>query len=150
MLIFERDKSFNKKTARLWQAKQTKIMAGSKGSKYYDIFLDYCIHLNHREKGAIMKSEHFALLQTIDEINSLKEAAEKLGISYRKAWGHIKTMEEELGFSLVNRQRGGAQGGKTTLTEDGLKLINAYGELREEFNKAIHDMTRKFFHDLNQ
>lgn len=125
-------------------------MAGSLGSKYYNIFLDYSINLNHRDKGAIMKSEHFALLRTIDEMSSLKEAAEKLGISYRKAWGNVQTMEDELGFSLVIRQRGGAQGGKTILTEDGFKLINAHSELREEFDKAIHDMTKKFFHDLNQ
>lgn len=124
-------------------------MAGSKGSKYYDIFLDYSIQLNHRQKGAIMKVEHFSLLNMIHELSSLKEAAEKLGISYRKAWGNIQTMEEELGLSLVNRQRGGVQGGKTTLTEDGLKLINAHSELREEFDRAIHDMTKKFFHDLN-
>lgn len=124
-------------------------MAGSKGSKYYNIFLDYSVQLNHREKGAIMTSQHFALLKTIHEISSLKEAAEKLEISYRKAWGNVQTMEEELGFNLVTRQRGGAQGGKTTLTEDGLKLINAYKELREEFDRTIHDMTKKFFHELN-
>lgn len=125
-------------------------MAGSKGSKYYDIFLDYSIQLNHGKKGMIMKSEHFALLRIIDEKSSLKEAAEKLGISYRKAWGNIQSMEEDLGFCLVNRQRGGAQGGRTTLTDDGIKLINAHKELRVEFDRSIHDMTKKFFHELNQ
>ncbi len=125
-------------------------MAGSKGSKYYNISLDYSIQLNHREKGAIMTSHHFALLKTIHEMSSLKEAAEKLEISYRKAWGNVQTMEEELGFNLLIRQRGGAQGGKTTLTEEGLKLITAHKELREEFNRSIHDMTKKFFHELNQ
>ena len=125
-------------------------MAGSKGSKYYDIFLDYTIQLNHREKGEIMKVHHFALLNVINEIGSIKEAAGKLDISYRKAWGIIQKMEEELGFSLVNRIRGGSQGGKTTLTEDGLKLIHAHKELRIEFDKAIHVYTKKFFHELNQ
>ena len=125
-------------------------MAGSKGSKYYDIFLDYSVQLNHRQKGSIMDSCHFDLLKAIDEIGSLKEASEKLEISCRKACGNIQTMEELLGFNLVDRQRGGAQGGRTTLTEDGKKLIQAHKELREEFDKAIHDMTKKFFHDLNQ
>lgn len=125
-------------------------MAGSIGSKYYDIFLDYSIQLKHRKQGVLMTSQHFALLQHIFELNSLKEAAEKQEISYRKAWGIIQQMEEDLGFPLVNRQRGGAQGGKTTLTEDGKKLIDAHSELRTEFNKSIHDMTKKFFHDLNQ
>jgi len=125
-------------------------MAGSKGSKYYDIFLDYTIQLNHRQKGCIMNADHFALLAAIQEINSIKEAAEKQGISYRKAWGIIQKMEDELGFCLVSRKRGGSQGGKTTLSEDGEKLLHAYNELRVEFDKSIHDMTRKFFHELNE
>ncbi|WP_075589932.1 winged helix-turn-helix domain-containing protein [Labilibacter marinus] len=124
-------------------------MAGSKGSKYYDIFLDYSIQLNHKKTGEIMNSLHFALLNAIEDIGSIKEAAEHMGISYRKAWGIIQKMEEELGFSVVNRQRGGSHGGKTTLTEDGIKLIHAYSGLREEFDKSIHDMTKKFFQELN-
>lgn len=125
-------------------------MAGSKGSKYYDIFLDYSIQLKHHGKGVLMTSQHFALLIIIEELGSLKEAAGKLEMSYRKAWGIIQKMEEDLGFTLVNRQRGGAQGGRTTLTDDGIKLINAHKELRVEFDRSIHDMTKKFFHELNQ
>lgn len=124
-------------------------MAGSKGSKYYDIFLDYSIQLSHKQNGEIMNSLHFALLNAIKNIGSIKEAAEHMSISYRKAWGIIQKMEEELGFSVVNRQRGGPHGGKTTLTDDGIKLTRAYMELKEEFNKSIHDMTKKFFHELN-
>jgi len=124
-------------------------MAGSKGSKYYDIFLDYSIQLKHKQEGEIMSSSHFSLLNAINEINSIKEAAERMGISYRNAWGVIQRMEDILGFSLVNRQRGGSHGGRTTLTEEGLKLLQAHKELRIEFDKAIHDMTKKFFHDIN-
>ncbi|MGQ1784758.1 MULTISPECIES: winged helix-turn-helix domain-containing protein [unclassified Saccharicrinis] len=125
-------------------------MAGPKGSKYYDIFLDYSIQLNHRKKGSIMTSLHFSLLNAIHNMGSIKEAAEHLNISYRKAWGIIQKMEEQLGFNLLNRQRGGNQGGKTSLTNDGLNLITAHKELREEFDKSIHDMTKKFFHELNK
>lgn len=97
-----------------------------------------------------MNSSHFELLNVIHEINSIKEAAEKLGISYRNAWGIIQRMEDILGFSLVIRQRGGSHGGRTTLTDDGLKLIQAHKELRVAFDKAIHDMTKKFFREINQ
>lgn len=126
------------------------VMAGSKGSKYYDVFLDYNILFKHREKGEVMKAPHFELLKAIHEIGSIKEAAEKMNMSYRKAWGIVQKLETELGFSLVNRQRGGVQCGKTTLSEDGMKLIIAYQELRNEFDNAIHDLTKKFFHELNQ
>ncbi len=124
-------------------------MAGSKGSKYYDIFLDYSILLEHKQLGTIMDPYKFALLRSIHEEGSLKLATEKMGISYRKAWGSVEEMEEKLGFKLVNRQRGGSQGGKTELTDDGLKLINSHKELREEFNKVIKEITKKFFRELN-
>lgn len=125
-------------------------MAGSKGSKYYDIFLDYSITLNHREKGKIIDLDSFTLLKNIEATGSLKQAAISQEISYRKAWGILQEIEQSLNLVLVSRQRGGSDGGKTTLTEDGFKLINAHKELSKEFNKAIHNMTKKFFHELNQ
>ena len=125
-------------------------MAGSLGSKYYDIFLEYSIQLNHRDKGGLLGSLHFDLLATIHETGSIKESAEKMNISYRKAWGIIQKVEDGLGFNLLNRQRGGSHGGRTTLTEDGMKLMHALKELRGEFDLAIHDLTKKFFKKLNQ
>lgn len=124
-------------------------MAGPKGSKYYNIFLDYDIRLEHKEQGVILNEYKFCLLKAIDETGSLKSAADKLEVSYRKAWGNIEEIEKALGFTLVERQRGGSQGGKTLLTDEGKKLITAHEELREEFNKAIYNTTRKFFHTLN-
>lgn len=125
-------------------------MAGSKGSKYYDVFLDYNIQLNHRQKGELMNETHFALLCCISDKCSLKEAAAHLGFSYRKAWGIMEKLEKELGFQLLERKRGGTAGGHTVLTPDGEKLVNAYQGLRKEFDQAIHDMTKKFFHELNE
>ncbi len=34
-------------------------MAGSKGSKYYDIFLDYSINLEHKSSGNILNPYKF-------------------------------------------------------------------------------------------
>lgn len=125
-------------------------MAGPKGSKYFNIFLDYSIQLEHKKQGRIFDASDFSLLKSIEATGSLKEAAAEMNISYRKAWGKLQQMEDSLGFSLVNRQRGGAHGGKTTLTDDGLKLIEAHMQLRAEFDTAIHTITKKFFHELNQ
>ncbi len=122
-------------------------MAGPKGSKYYDIFLDYTIQLNHKEKGNILDRYYFELLQAIRDTGSLKAA--EMEISYRKVWGSIEDMEDKLGFKLVERHRGGVQGGTTTLTEDGIKLLDARDELRKEFDLAIHSITKKFFRSIN-
>lgn len=125
-------------------------MAGTKGSKYYDIFLRYHIWLTHEKKGDIIDHAKFRLLQLIDKKESLKAAANELGISYRKAWGDIKEAEQQLRFALVEKFRGGEKGGKTVLTDDGRKLIEAYQELTEEMESATKRITRKFFHKINQ
>ncbi|MCK9206041.1 MAG: LysR family transcriptional regulator [Salinivirgaceae bacterium] len=125
-------------------------MAGHKGSKYYNIFLDYHILLEHHEKGNIIDEYKFRLLRHIKEMGSLKAAAAHLGVSYRKAWGNIEEIESGLGFKLLERTRGGAKGGKSCLTADGEKLMNAYEELRLEFDQSIHKITKSFFHTINE
>lgn len=125
-------------------------MAGSKGSKYYDIFLDYSISLEHKKAGTILYKENFQLLRSIHESGSIKAAAADTGISYRKAWGDIEGMEKSIGFKLLKRQRGGASGGLTTLTTDGIKLVESHAELRHDIDQAIYKITKKFFHSLNE
>lgn len=125
-------------------------MAGSKGSKYYDIFLNYAIQLEHLTEGQMINQYGFDLLLAIEETESLKITAGKMNVSYRKAWGDLKDIEKGLKLKLVERQRGGAQGGKTYLTNEGKNLLHAYKELRIEFDKTIYSITKKFFSSINE
>lgn len=43
------------------------------------------------------------LLENIEECGSLKKAAERMGMSYRGAWGKIKKTEEILGIRLIQK-----------------------------------------------
>ncbi|HAN17574.1 MAG: hypothetical protein A2X13_03160 [Bacteroidetes bacterium GWC2_33_15] len=124
-------------------------MAGSKGSKYYDIFLKFKVWLENTKGHGILGDGKFELLEMIDKYGSLSAAADKMGISYRKAWGNVKEAEEKLGFLLVEKHRGGAHGGNSVLTPEGKKLIEAYKELLTEFDDAIHLITKRFFNKLN-
>ena len=47
------------------------------------------------------------LLKGIEEMGSMQKAAEKMGLSYSKAWKMMKTAEQELGFALTERSSGG-------------------------------------------
>jgi molybdate transport system regulatory protein len=125
-------------------------MAGSKGSKYYDVFLNYKIWLVTAAEEEIVDDSDFILLKLINDHGSLSAAAEKLGVSYRNAWGTLKRAEEILKFKLIDKQRGGKMGGETRLTKDGEKLIQCYDELHQAFDRAIYTVTKKFFHSLNQ
>ncbi len=125
-------------------------MAGPKGSKYYDIFLDFSIDLKHKEDGhPILTEEHFELLLHIGDLGSLVASAEKMKISYRKAWELVRQSEKTLGFQLIEKHRGGRDGGNSTLTPEGKKLVDAYRELRTEFDTSVKRLVKDFFHKIN-
>ncbi len=124
-------------------------MAGSKGSKYYNVFLRYKLDLVDVDGTEVIGQEGFDLLMNIREAGSIISAARKMGVSYRKAWGIIREMEEWFMFPMVVKQRGGAEGGMTTLSPEGNDLLDGYLELRSQFDISINEITRKFFRKIN-
>ncbi len=74
----------------------------------------------------------YALCKGVRETGSLNAAAKAMGMAYSKAWRIIKDTEKALGIQLLVRD--GAHG--STLTEDCLKLLDAYDALTAEMQKA--------------
>ncbi|WP_243545847.1 winged helix-turn-helix domain-containing protein [Pseudodesulfovibrio tunisiensis] len=64
------------------------------------------------------------LLQQIEQRGSLRQAAEALGMSYRRAWGKLKKTEKRLGFPLVEKTRG--MGQKFNLTSRGKEMMDLF------------------------
>lgn len=124
-------------------------MAGTKGSKYYNVFLNYEINLKDVGGYKVLDYEGFKLLTEIDSLRSIVAAATEMKISYRKAWGIINRVESKLGFPLVVKQRGGAEGGHTFLSEEGRQLVDGYVELTQQFDFSISEIARKFFRKIN-
>ncbi len=87
------------------------------------------------------------LLKQIDTLGSVREACEKTGISYSKAWTIIHTCEEELGYPIVLRYPGGRNGGAASVSEKGLELIRLYEEFSQRVNAAALDLYNEIFHD---
>ncbi len=81
------------------------------------------------------------LLKAVARTSSLREAAQTLGISYRKAWGDLKKAEACLKRQLIERVRGGRGGGHTTLTDDGRRVLAAYECFRD---RARQHLEREF------
>ena len=79
------------------------------------------------------------LFREIDNCGNVREACEKCGFSYSKAWKIIRRCEEEFGYPIVNRQAGGSSGGKASVTEKGHALLAAYDELLSELEAAAAD-----------
>ena len=87
------------------------------------------------------------LLEAIDKYGSINQAAKEINISYRKAWGYIKAMEERLGFKLIDRQTGGKNGGGATLTEEAKKFLSKYEELEMGIRELVDERFGKIFKD---
>lgn len=125
-------------------------MAGSKGSKYFDVFLNYKFWLNSKSGKEILGKDLLNILNDIEIEGSIQAAAEKNNVSYRKVWGDLKNAEEILKFAIIDKKRGGKDGGTTVLTEEGKRMLKAFENLENEFDNAIYDAAKKFFHTLNE
>lgn len=114
-----------------------------------NIQLQYKIWLSSPDGKGIMGDGKWKILKAIEEHGSLKAATEALGITYRRTWGDLKQIEQELGFLLLEKTRGGKDGGQTQLTEEGLKLVAAFDDLHEQADDFLEQLFRKFKSDLD-
>ncbi|HPI31608.1 MAG TPA: LysR family transcriptional regulator [Bacteroidales bacterium] len=112
--------------------------------KYSNIRINYKIWMADETGDAIIDDDKWQMLISIRELGSLKAAADKQKISYRKAWGDIRHMEAILGFQLVEKHRGGKSGGVTILTDEGLRLTEAYVQFRAEFQRNVDHIIKDF------
>jgi molybdate transport system regulatory protein len=87
------------------------------------------------------------LLEAINKHGSINQAAKEINISYRKAWGYIKAMEERLDLKLIERQTGGKNGGGAALTEEAKKFLKKYEELQMGIREIVDEKFRKVFID---
>ncbi|WP_458189357.1 TOBE domain-containing protein [Haladaptatus sp. NG-WS-4] len=81
--------------------------------------------------GVSFDSRDAGLLQAIDDAGSLNAAATTLGRSYAHAQRRVVELEEEFG-PLVYRERGGASGGGSTLTDTARNLLQRFRRLTVE------------------
>jgi molybdate transport repressor ModE-like protein len=88
------------------------------------------------------------LLKAIESTGSLAEASQSLSMSYRKAWGDLKKAQEALHKPLVEKHRGGIQGGQSTLTEHGKKWLEAYTKFHNDVEQAIERSYQKHIKEL--
>jgi molybdate transport system regulatory protein len=94
------------------------------------------------KNGEIVVSNGKAdLLQGIGEFGSIQKAAEKIGMSYRHAWGIIQKLERRAGFKFVKTQVGGKHGGRAQLTLEGKSFLRKF----ENFRRGMDEDIRKKF-----
>ena len=82
------------------------------------------------------------LLQKIQEFGSISKAAAAMGMSYKKAWDLVASMNQQARSPLVVAQTGGKKGGGANVTETGEQAINSYKTLQARFRAFLEQETQ--------
>ena len=72
------------------------------------------------------------LLANVNRSGTLQEAAKASDMSYRYAWNLVNMAERHFGKVLIIRHAGGRSGGSSTLSSDGLRMLDVFRKLNEE------------------
>ena len=78
------------------------------------------------------------LLQLVDEMGSLNQAAARMKMSYMRAWILVGEMNRCFASPLVLTQRGGRAGGGASLSPLGRKVLGLYLELERQSGERIY------------
>lgn len=76
------------------------------------------------------------LLELVAEAGSIRRAAARMKMSYRKGWLLLKSLEETFGAPLVDTSTGGRTGGGAKLTPLGGLVVGRYRNLEELATRA--------------
>lgn len=99
------------------------------------------------ENGKIFGEGPCAILYQVEQLGSLKRAADSFQMSYSKAWTIIKNLEERMGFKILHSYTGGSRGGGSKLTREGKILMERYTAFQEEAQKILEELEEKWFND---
>jgi len=111
-----------------------------KSMDHLDMQVRLTIFSDNQEEAGTFGKGVATLLEGIRNHGSLNASAKQIHMAYSKAWRIIKEAESCLGFALLERQ--GALG--STLTDEGLKLLDVYQQLESESTNQLD----KRFHEL--
>lgn len=69
------------------------------------------------------------LLELVGQHGSISGAARAMGMSYRRAWTLVESLNGDFGGKLVAAKPGGAGGGGAQLLPDGAEVVQLYRTL---------------------
>lgn len=86
--------------------------------------------------GAMLGPGKADLLELIAETGSIAEAGRRMGMSYKRAWTLVETLNAAFQEPLVQSTRGGARGGGARLTGAGEAVLATYRRLETRAAEA--------------
>lgn len=86
----------------------------------------------NEDNGIIIGEGRMAILENVERMGSINQAAKLMKMSYKAMWSKIKATEEHLNVKVVNADRKLG----THLTKEGKALLEQYRELKRECTLA--------------
>ena len=117
--------------------------------KYNGLEIRSKVWIEVEEEPVFGRGRRF-LLEAIDAHGSINRAAREIDISYRKAWSHIKAMEDRLGMRLVERRTGGKHGGGAVLTRSAREFLRKFKHLEDGLREVVDKKFEEIFGRGNQ
>lgn len=88
------------------------------------------------------------LLELIEQTGSIQTASDCMHISYTTAWKTVNHLEQQLGYSVIQRMSGGLDGGGSCLTAQGRRLLDAYQRFYSRMQAAGEQAFQECFHGI--
>ncbi|MFC7400381.1 winged helix-turn-helix domain-containing protein [Chelatococcus sp. GCM10030263] len=79
------------------------------------------------------------LMELIGETGSISAAGRAMGMSYRRAWLLVDSLNRAFRAPVVATQHGGTRGGGAALTEFGVEIVERYRLMEKEAHRAAAD-----------
>lgn len=94
------------------------------------------LRLQIRFNDSVIGPGKIALLESVAQHGSISGAGKACGMTFRRAWQLIETVQEALGQPLVETTVGGKGGGGAALTPFAEALIAHYRKLEQQANDS--------------
>ena len=104
------------------------------------------LHLLHPGGESLNLGDVIPLLKQIRQLGSIAAAAQHIGMSYRHAWGRVRTLEQLLGSELIAKSRGRG----SVLSELGEKLLWADRMREERTLLSMAGLSKEVAQELNK
>src|SRR4051794_32947557 len=91
------------------------------------------------DSGARIGPGKARLLESIRETGSISAAAREMGMSYKRAWLLLDSINQAFTEPVVTAATGGSGGGGATLTPFGAEVLERYRRVQDQANRNATD-----------
>jgi molybdate transport system regulatory protein len=103
--------------------------------------LEIDCHISVKKDGLnYLSTTKIKLLNEIKQNGSLNSAAKRLKLSYQNIWNMVDEMNKVAPEPLVNKQRGGANGGGAEITKYGEQILHEYNIIVAQFQNLVNQI----------